>query len=116
MQEQEPCITGKWLGVTVIMNQSQFWKKTWTKQNPTLNGSGNWVLMTKGRPEGFHNLGLWPDTIHSQLGTKRWHNTLSWSHRMMHELSRAGTRTKTTASSSPFQHILARLVSMPGEG
>ena len=40
---------------------------------------------------------------------------MSWSHRMIHGPSGAGTRSKTTASSSPFQRIQERPISMSYE-
>ena len=40
---------------------------------------------------------------------------MPWSHRMIHGPSGAGTRSKTTASSSPFQRIQERPVSMTYE-
>ena len=40
---------------------------------------------------------------------------MPWSHRMIHGPSGAGTRSKTTASSSPFQHIQEWPVSMSYE-
>ena len=40
---------------------------------------------------------------------------MPWSHRMIHGPSGAGTRSKTTASSSPFQRIQERPVSMSYE-
>jgi hypothetical protein len=46
----------------------------------------------------------------------RWCSTLSWSHRMIHESSRAGTRTKRKLSSLAFQPNKECLVSLSYEG
>ena len=41
----------------------------------------------------------------AKLAKNRWCNTLSWSYRLIHKQSGARTRSKTTASSSPFQSV-----------
>jgi hypothetical protein len=123
MKKNGPWFTAKDLDSTLAM------KKVWSSMEITTYytkpESKRWQLLSlnpEGRPRvewwpgGVLNLGLSPDTIHVQIGPKRWHNTLSWSHRMNHEPSGVGTRTKTTTSSSPFQRILILLVSMLDEG
>ena len=66
---------------------------------------------------GTHNLGLRPDTIQSlKKAQNRCRNTFPWSHRMIHEASGAGTRTKRSISSSRFQRIQDHLIPTPYKG
>ena len=46
----------------------------------------------------------------------RCHSTFPWSHRMIHEASWSGTRTKRSVSSSRFQCIQDHLIPAPYEG
>jgi hypothetical protein len=66
---------------------------------------------------GTHNLGLRPDTIQSlKKAQNRCRSTFLWSHRMIHEASGDGTRTKRRISSSWFQRIQDHLIPTPYEG
>jgi len=104
----------RWL----FLNGKQALSKT-----QTLSGGSYWVY-TRNRDV----LGLGETKGRPQLGLKarhdtkacsaqnRWRSTLSWTHRMIHESSGAGTRTKGSVSSSSFQCIWEHLIWKTYEG
>jgi len=77
-------------------------------------------IAEEGRPRvGVSGVGARLKARHdtkANLTQNRWHSTMSWWHRMIHEFSGAGTRTQRKLLLLAFQHIKEHLFSMSYEG